>query len=212
MGWRSRLRTVRRVGPLQVLLARMWISMNGDERARRGLQLRADPIVVDVGAYKGDFAEVLRKDWNAHVVAIEPIPEFASALFDRFREDENVTVIPVALGKYNGRLSITLSEDGSSAWGSGGQVIDVPSVDASEVIGNMDVALLKINAEGAEYDVLERLVETKQMFQIDSILIQFHRFVPDSRRRRRAIRRLLRESHRCAWSVPWVWEKWVAKR
>jgi len=78
----------------------------------------------------------------------------------------------------------------------------------SEVIADKSVALLKINAEGAEFDVLDRLLKTGQIRQVGTIQVQFHRFVPNAVSRRRAMRRKLKDTHHCIWNVPWVWEMW----
>lgn len=209
MSWRGRWETLRRSGPSQILLAKVWIALKGDERARRGLRLERNCLVIDVGAYEGEFTAFMRRHWDARVVAFEPVPEFASALVSRFSEDSFVTVVPCALGGSTGLISIALSEDGSSAWGQSGDMVEVPLVDVADVIRDEDVGLLKLNAEGAEFDILERLLQTGQTRQIDTIQVQFHRFVPDASRRRRAIRRQLRATHRCSWSVPWVWEQWT---
>lgn len=209
VSWRSRWETIRRVGPTQVFLARTWNALNGDERAHRSLRLQPNPLVVDVGAYEGDFTALMRRDWNARVIAFEPIPLFVSALTTRFSGDSCVSVVPVALGGVNGSIQLALSDDGSSAWGTGTETVEVPLRDVFEVVADESVALLKINAEGAEFDVLDRLLQTGQVRQVDTIQVQFHRFVPDAVARRRAIRRELRATHRCAWNVPWVWEQWV---
>ena len=209
MSWRRRYETLRRVGPTQVVLARTWIALHGDERAYRSLRLEPNALVLDVGAYEGEFTALMRRDWDARVIAFEPIPSFALALSARFSDDDCVSVVPEALGGANGSIRISLSDDGSSAWGSGTETVKVPLRDVFEVIADESVALLKINAEGAEFDVLDRLLQTGQIRQVGTIQVQFHRFVPYATARRRAIRRKLKATHRCAWNVPWVWEQWV---
>jgi len=119
VSWRSRWETIRRVGPTQVVLARTWIALHGDERARRSLRLEPQPLVLDVGAYEGEFTALMRRDWDARVIAFEPIPSFASALTTRFSGDDCVSVVPEALGGANGSIRIALSNDGSSAWAAG---------------------------------------------------------------------------------------------
>ena len=211
MSWQSRWQTIRRVGPTQVVLVRAWIAFGGDARARKHLNLQPKCLVIDVGAYEGEFTALMRQDWDARVVAIEPIPEFASSLEARFSDDVRVSVLAAALGAAAGFISISLSQDGSSAWVFSADSVEVPLVDVSDVVNDQQVALLKINAEGAEFDVLDRLVDTGQIMQVDTIQVQFHRFVPGARNRRKKIRRRLQDTHRCAWNVPWVWEQWVRR-
>ena len=209
MGWRSRVATIRRVGVIQVALARAWIFLRADDRVRARYRVNPGDLVVDVGAYEGEFAADMRDAWDAEVFAVEPIPDFASALKERFAGDSHVTVMPFALGGADGSIQISTAADASSSWVGSRDAIEVPLRDVASVLAARDVSLFKINAEGAEFDVLDRLLETGQIRQIRCLQIQFHRFVPDADRRRKSIRLRLAETHRCSWSVPWVWEQWV---
>lgn len=168
-------------------------------------------LVIDVGGYRGDFVSRMRDDWDARVITVEPIPEFAASLKKRFADDASVTVLPVALGATSGSVVLSFADDGSSAWFSGPVSVQVPLVDVCDVVQDNEVGLLKINAEGAEFDIIERLLETGSIRQIRSVRVQFHRFVPLAVMRRRRIRRQLRATHRCSWNVPWVWEQWVRR-
>ncbi len=208
MTWRGRYVTLRRVGLGQVALARAWIALHGDSRIHRRLQVPQGGLVIDVGAYEGEFSALARSEFGAEVIAIEPIPEFVSVLERRFASDESVSVLPGALGAASGRVTLQVAADGSSAWIEGVSSVEVPSLDVAEVVGERRIDLLKMNAEGAEFDVLERLLDTNQVRQVGTILVQFHKFVPQARGRRKAIRHGLRRTHRCSVNVPWVWELW----
>lgn len=211
MSWRGRLATVRRVGLRQVLLARGWILLRGDDLLRARYPVEAGELVLDVGAYEGQFAAEMRSRWDATVWAVEPIPGFADRLKRRFAADDRVRVLSIALGGEEGTLEIALADDGSSAWINGAATVEVRQCDVAEVLEDNPVALLKINAEGAEFDVLDRIIATGQISQIRCLQVQFHRFAPNAVSRRRTIRRNLRQTHRCSWSVPWVWEQWVRR-
>lgn len=82
--------------------------------------------------------------------------------------------------------------------------MEAPQIDVAEVLGDREVGLLKINAEGSGCDILERLLETGQIRKVGAIQVPFHRFLPGAQDRRRSIRHRLKESHRCAWNVAWV--------
>lgn len=211
MSWRQRYETLKRVGVGQVAMARAWIALNGDDRVHRHLDLAPGDLVVDVGAYEGEFTALVRRDYDAEVVAIEPVPEFIAVLNARFEDDPSVSLVPAALGRESGTISLQPAADSSSAWVLGDSSIQAPLVDVADLVDGRRVALLKMNAEGAEFDVLERLIETGQIHQVDGLLVQFHKFVPGAVARRRAIRRQLRVSHRCSLNVPWVWEVWRPK-
>lgn len=205
-----RLETLRRVGFRQVLLARMWNLVNGDERIAQSLTLGNGDLVVDVGAYQGEFVAQMRA-CDAQVIAVEPIPEFAEALKAKFSLDPRVSVLALAAGRANGTASIAIDGDSSSIWTDSPRTVEVPVRDISLILGGEQVALMKINAEGAEFDVLDRVLETEQIAQIERILVQFHRFVPGAVVNRRRIRKSLGRTHQCVWNVPWVWEFWTRK-
>ena len=208
MNWRGRYETVRRVGIAQVAMARAWIALRGDDRVHRSLRLRPGDLVMDVGAFEGEFTKWVRSQFDAEVIAVEPVPEFAATLSEVFSDDATVEVVTAALGGTTGAITLQTAADGSSAWVAGESSIDVPLIDVSDLVGGRSVALLKINAEGAEFDVLARLVTTGQIRQIGVILVQFHKFVPGAQAKRKALRRQLRQTHRCVLNVPWVWELW----
>jgi hypothetical protein len=67
---------------------------------------------------------------------------------------------------------------------------------------------MKVNIEGGEYDLFDRLVETDRLPRVQLVSVQFHEWHPHAHRRRRAIRRALRRSHQEVWCYPWVWELW----
>jgi hypothetical protein len=70
---------------------------------------------------------------------------------------------------------------------------------------------MKINIEGAEFPLLERMIECNLLRKVDCFLIQFHEWHPGAYKRRRKIRKALSESHRLVWDYHFIWEKWVLK-
>jgi hypothetical protein len=89
--------------------------------------------------------------------------------------------------------------------------VEIELQDVADVLDAMDVDcidLIKINIEGGEYELLDRLHETGWLRRIDMIIVQFHEFAPDAYRSRRRNRRQLAETHRCTWNYRWVYERW----
>jgi FkbM family methyltransferase len=208
--WARRLETVRRVGIVQVILARGWIFLGGDQRMQKSLRLGKASWVLDVGAYQGDFTAEMRRR-GARATAVEPIPAFADELRRRFANDPGVTIIEAALGGEDGVTGISLSADGSSAWVDSDETLEVALMDVDQVLGDQEVQLMKINAEGAEFDILERLLQAGRIAQVEVLLVQFHRFAPDAAIRRKCLRKMLKRTHSCQVNVPWVWEKWTLR-
>jgi len=71
-----------------------------------------------------------------------------------------------------------------------------------------EIDVLKINIEGGEYDLIDRLDQAGWLPRIRIVLVQFHEWHPKAYRRRRTNRRALQRHHREVWGYPWVWEQW----
>jgi hypothetical protein len=69
------------------------------------------------------------------------------------------------------------------------------------------INLLKINIEGGEFDLLDRILETGIIHYIDNLQIQFHHFVANAEERRRSIRKRLGVTHRLTYDYMFVWGK-----
>jgi len=180
--------------------------------------------VIDAGAFIGEWVVQITDRYSPTVYAFEPGP----GMFDRLQAavDGRPDVHPFAygLGREDAHARLALDGPGSAivagASATGGDqagagsmgVVDVEIRDVAAVfdeLGLDHVDLLKLNIEGGEYDVLDRLAETGWLGRIDQILVQFHEWHPHAHRRRRAIRRALRQHHVERWNYPWVWELWA---
>jgi FkbM family methyltransferase len=193
------------------ILARLWVMGNLDSRLVRFYDLEPGDLVVDVGAFQGEFIREVQAANDVSFLAIEPIPEFIQELETEFASDPNVEVLPFALGNTNGRSTIYLAGNGSSAYAPNSHPVEVETRDVSEVLAERAVALMKINAEGAEFDILESLLITGHIRNVKALLVQFHDFAPSARSRRRALVRRLKATHRRRINVPWVWEYWTLR-
>ena len=74
-----------------------------------------------------------------------------------------------------------------------------------------DVAVIKMNIEGGEYDLLPAMIDSGFMQHVDTLMVQFHKYGPDDVARRDAIRAGLSRTHVCEWVYPFVWEQWARK-
>lgn len=122
-------------------------------------------LVVDVGAHRGFYAVAAAFEYpGAHILAIEP--SLDAAAWTRRQIDANqlgsrISVLPVAVGADVSRQ--TLQHDGGGSWGNTlfqpeqvTKTEDVVVVPLSALLpGPVDV--LKCNAEGAEFGVVEEL-------------------------------------------------------
>jgi FkbM family methyltransferase len=133
----------------------------------RGVQLPANPIVVDIGGYIGDFAIYAAKYLNARkVITIEPSPQ-NYALLETNIENNNYQGRIVALRKAvtdgtPARMNIDTAEAGQmrvSAYcgTSRGELTTVPGISLAQIMKDYSlptIDLLKIDCEGGEYMIL----------------------------------------------------------
>lgn len=93
--------------------------------------------------------------------------------------------------------------------GGGREVVSLRSFKeflATQRIRNID--LIKINIEGAEYDLLDSIIEEGLQTRISNIQVQFHDVVSDAEKRMKGIQKMLEETHEVTWQYPFVWENW----
>lgn len=176
-------------------------------------------IVFDVGAYTGEWATAMLDRYPVSVMAFEPNPLIYRQLQEKRPDYPGLQPLQYGLGGANETARISLKGMGSSIYAHAESDADPERVDVTiravdEVwreLGYQDVDLLKINIEGAEFPLLERMIETNLLSQVRCLMVQFHEWHPGAYGRRRAIRRALSKTHKMDWDYHFVWEKWTRK-
>jgi FkbM family methyltransferase len=128
---------------------------------------------IDVGSERGAVASFLREAGVDPIWLIEPFPDSAARLRERFGGDPGMHVLDVAAGKQDETAELHLARDGSGAsldafhtlhpesygpdlaWGETVPV-QVRSLDSLSAAGEVPgrVGVLKVDAEGSDADVL----------------------------------------------------------
>jgi len=70
------------------------------------------------------------------------------------------------------------------------------------------INLIKINIEGGEYELLEKMIISNLIKRFDNIQIQFHRFIANAFTKRRLIQKGLSKTHYLTYNYPFIWENW----
>lgn len=170
--------------------------------------------VFDVGGFEGNWAAEILMRFDCRIDVFEPVPEFANHLRRRFAFSDGVTVNEIGLGGANARLPIAVGGERSSFVHDLQHSSGRSEARIRDIVEFLDhhqlerVELLKLNIEGAEYDLLERLLEARRVTTFDFILVQFHDELPDAATRAATISRRLEETHELMWRFPFVWESW----
>lgn len=192
----------------------LWNRDNGDTQLRFTYPLTPDSIVWDVGGYEGQWTSDLFSKYQPTIHIFEPVSSFASKITDRFMHNEKIIVHAYGLSDRDSILPIALTEDRSSIYITEGQTEAIHLRKTSTVFTELTtgrIALMKINIEGGEYALLEDLIDSGYINQVDNIQVQFHSFVPDASTRMQTIQKNLAETHRQTYAYPFVWENWEKK-
>jgi FkbM family methyltransferase len=188
-----------------------WLAIKGDKNLRLEYELDAHSVVFDVGGYEGQWASDIFSRYLCRIHIFEPVPDFADAIAHRFSGNSAIKLHRAALGVAAGEAELSVSEDASSFHVHAGNELSVRVTTLEQIMvaeGIDEVTLMKINIEGAEYDLLDHLIASGLVRKIRSLQVQFHDFVNDAEARKQAIQVRLRETHRLTYEYPFVWESW----
>jgi len=165
------------------------------------------PIMWDVGAFKGEWAKDITERYPKSCIELfEPVPDYALSL-----DQKGFLVRPYGLSDHDHAATIKIAGDRSSTYDipqDGQGKVEIQIKDVSAVLGDQKLDVMKINVEGAEYPIMERLLDTGQIYQVRTFLIQFHTFIPSFGERYLSIKKCMQHTHALQWRTPFVWERW----
>ena len=185
--------------------------LDGGDTVLTNYELGENCIIFDVGAYKGEWtAGILKRCKNSFVHLFEPDPSSFSRLSETFADNPLVILHPFGLSNKDTVASMNFSGLGSSlhlgpACGNV-ELRDIYRFITDNRIGKID--LVKINIEGEEYALLDRMIETEIIKRCGIVQVQFHEWFPNSTFLRDGLRLRLAKTHRALWNYPFVWESW----
>lgn len=179
------------------------------------LGLQPGDRVMDVGGFDGEWAQALYDKYEVMLDIYEPMPAALKTLRERFSGTEGVRIHPVALADRDGKETLSLLGPGSSMIRADERPVDkVITIDLQDVASAFaaldcdQIDLFKINIEGAEYQVLDRMLALGLHKRCRVIMIQYHEFVPKAHSLRKSINASLAQSHKQVWNYDFVWERW----
>lgn len=149
-------------------------------------------VYIDIGAYNGDSVEEFRnwskiafpdkKDWK--IYAFEPNPRFIEQ-WEKISDEKTVfiqkaawikkDVMDFAVDQTDTPLGSTLMKGKVKIWDSSPK-IKVATFDLSAYLKRFtkDFVVLKIDAEGAEFPILEKMIKDNTDKICDWLLVEFH--------------------------------------
>ena len=193
---------------------RQWVKDNA-ESLRIKYKLNQDAIVFDLGGYEGSWTNDIFDRFGCNIYTFEPVCDFYDKIVDRFKDNSKIKVYNFGLSNKDYECKIYLDDDGSSVYKNGGkyEVMQMKQIDKFFKEQNISkIDLMKINIEGGEFDLLEHLLTTDYIKNIDNILIQFHAIKNlNCYFRRNNILKKLSKTHETTFNYPFVWESWQLK-
>lgn len=172
-------------------------------------------LIIDAGGYHGEWTAEMISRYGCRSQVFEPVPEYFEHCREYFKNNSLVELKKAALGGADRATTFNIYDDGTSEhrMGNSARFIEADVIDIAKVLSenNTRIACLKLNIEGGEYEVLERMLETNTIMQCDSLLVQFHRQPDDYVARYENIIESLNKTHTREWCYYMVWEKWDRK-
>jgi FkbM family methyltransferase len=176
-------------------------------------------IVLDVGAFRGDWSSEIMRRYDPFIFAFEPIAEHVEGMRARFGNVGKVTLFPFGIADADSQSAMIRSGEASSSFLEKQNLkksdqVTVEMRDVARVfaeLGLEEVDLMKVNIEGDEYKLLPRLIETQLISKVRDLLVQFHHWIPNSQTQRDGIQESLRRTHVKLFDYPFTWELWRRK-
>ena len=194
-----------------------WRRVLGDKTLRLNYNLDDKSIVFDLGGYEGQWSSDIYSRYRCKIFCFEILGNYALNIKNRFANNYDICVFPFGLSSVTKKIDVYINNDGTTIYPNKYDDVDV---EIGEVVNFLDfikehnvdhIDLMKVNIEGAEYDLLEYLIEQEYIKKIYNIQVQFHKFVPDAQARMRKIQSALQSTHQLTYQYEFVWENWEIK-
>jgi FkbM family methyltransferase len=189
-----------------------WDAAHGDATLRLDYLLNENSVVFDVGGFSGEWAAPIFLRYMPHLYIFEPVKESIKALKTKFGNNPKVRICEFGLSGKNEMARISSgSHSASTIVNHGGISEEIKLVKMSDFVkekGISRIDLIKLNIEGGEYHLLDHIIESGLVKNIDNIQVQFHDFFPEAEARMRKIQDELRKTHHLTYEFPFVWENW----
>jgi hypothetical protein len=169
------------------------------EELRYRYPLKPGDIVIDLGAYRGEWANTIKERYGCEVIAVEP-----TDMIDGYQG----RIIKSAAATYDGTMQFGGAYYYTSAYED--PTHQLPCFDINTLLEEFDeIALLKINIEGGDYNVLTHILKAGLHKRIKYMQVQFHRIEGmDLDSLYQQIANELSNTHQMEWCYPFCWESW----
>jgi hypothetical protein len=165
---------------------------NNLEHLRYEYDLKPEDTVLDIGSYRREFADEIIKRYGCKVECFDALDNRAAWIYDGEL-------------KMGGQFYYTSMYDNGEL----GEVKTYKCVDIAKFI-DKEIALMKVNIEGGEYELLKYIYERNLLRSIKNIQVQFH-LIDNDEFTYKYINCLLKQTHKLTWQYEFCWENWERK-
>lgn len=185
------------------------------ESQRYEYPLNSESVVIDAGGYQGSFSETLFRKYGCTIHCFEPV--FYREVRNRLLAYEGrIWTYPMAIGGSDRELVFRIKGDMTGRWADDGEEISVPCISVRALWNKLNlsaVALMKLNVEGMEYEIIDSLCNTGLINKVDNLQVQFHDVIGgDVEKEVERIKSRLSETHSITWGEEWrFWTNFARK-
>lgn len=188
--------------------------MLNHEKKLFDIKLKPKSIIFDVGGYEGTFTNrLINNNAESNFYIFEPIFKYYKNIKNKFKNINNVFIFPFGLSNRDTKVPLEMNLDRTSH---NKYIDDQADFELSSlkristfIVENKlsEIDLIKLNVEGAEYEILEDLIDSNLLKNIKVLLIQFHLNQSEDYNKYIKIRDKILMTHKCDFNSIFVWEK-----
>jgi len=168
-------------------------------------------LVFDIGGNTGEWSFKLLSRKFCTIWIFEPIPYYVDILRHTFRDRSDVKIFDFGFLDRDISLSIDIDGIASSLYRTGhkNEIVKLRSINDFIKSHNLTkIDLMKINVEGAEFPIIDSLIESGNIKIIQDLQVEFHDFITDAEEKYNIIAKKLSETHYLTYHYSFAWENW----
>ena len=139
-------------------------------------QISENPVIFDVGGYNGEFTEYISNKYKCGVHIFEPVRSSFIRIVEKFKQNPLIWPYDVALEDRDCDGEIHIRDNSSSMYADGPvepiRIRDIYKFIQGFKLNKIDI--LKLNCEGSEFKILNRLIDIGWISNVTNIVVQFH--------------------------------------
>jgi FkbM family methyltransferase len=159
-------------------LTHVWLI---EEYAKKNFDIKSSDTVIDVGAHIGLFTLYASQSCKiGNIYSYEPVKENFEILKENMNINnlKNVKIFNLAVSNSNSTITLFMNNDesGHSMFSESSENIIVKSTSLMKIFDDNKIKecnFLKLDCEGAEYEIIEKLPST-YFEMIEKIIIEYH--------------------------------------